>query len=101
MQGRQRSKSLRVFPPYGIQSGTLGLGRILNVSMWFKFVQMCLYFGGNDFLGLIITFPCSSILRQYKSPSLVAREGRVSLLCLGLIFLSFLFFFLCLFFCRM
>jgi hypothetical protein len=88
--------SLQVLPPYGIQSGTPGSGRILNVSVWFKFVQMCLYFGGNNFLGLIISFSCRSIfLHQYMSPSLVVREGRVSLLLLGLMFLSFLFFLPC------
>ena len=49
--------SWRVFPPFGIQSGTPGPGRILNVSVWFRFFQGCFAsFGGNDFLGLIISF---------------------------------------------
>ena len=49
--------SWRVFPPFGIQSGTPGPGRILNVSVWFRYFQGCFAsFGGNDFLGLIISF---------------------------------------------
>jgi hypothetical protein len=57
---------------------------------------MCLYFGGNDFLGLINSFSRRSIfLHQYESLLLVGREGRMSLLRLGLTFLSFLFFLPC------
>jgi hypothetical protein len=64
---------------------------------------MCLYFGRNDFLGLIISFSYRSFfLCQYKSPLLMAREGRMSFLHLGLMYLSFLFFIPYLFFvaCR-
>ncbi len=51
---------------------------------------MCLYFGGNNFLNLIISLSRRSIfLRQYKHPLLVVRDRRVSLARLGLMFLSF------------
>ncbi len=50
---------------------------------------MCLYFGGNDFLGLITSLSCRSFFCQYECPLLVVREMRVSLLRVGLIFLSF------------
>jgi hypothetical protein len=36
--GDFRGGSLRVFPPCGIQSGILGPGPILNVSVWSRFV---------------------------------------------------------------
>jgi hypothetical protein len=46
-----------VFPPCGIQSGSLGPGRILLMypcgSCLFRVICV---FGGNDFLGLIISF---------------------------------------------
>ncbi len=56
-------------------------------------------FWWDDFLGLIISFSRRSIcLHQYESPLLVAREGHVPFLHLGLMFLSFLFFLPCFFF---
>ena len=94
-----QQESLRVFPPYGMQSGTPGLGRILDVSVWFKFVSMCLSFGGNDYswFDYFLFFSWIYFLRQYEHPSLVVRERRVSLLTLG-VDVSFFLYYLSLFF---
>ncbi len=37
---------------------------------------MCLYFGGNDFLGLIISLSCRSIFFALVSASFVGEEGE-------------------------
>jgi hypothetical protein len=57
---------------------------------------MCLYFGGIDFLGLIISLSCGSFFCAYISVlRLVVRERRVFLFTfrVDVSFLSFSFFF--------